>query len=113
MNVRLSLLSMFDGVIGFDWDEGNLVKCQKHGVSIEEIEALFLLNELNVLVDDVNSKHEQRFRAIGRVPAGRYIFLGFTFRKFDGDILIRVFTARYMHKKEIQHYAQKNSHYEN
>jgi uncharacterized DUF497 family protein len=26
---------------GLDWDEGNLAKCQKHGVSVEEIEAVF------------------------------------------------------------------------
>jgi predicted DNA binding CopG/RHH family protein len=26
----------------FDWDEGNRLKCQKHGVSIEEIEDLLL-----------------------------------------------------------------------
>jgi uncharacterized DUF497 family protein len=25
---------------GFDWDAGNLEKCQKHGVSIAEIEAV-------------------------------------------------------------------------
>jgi uncharacterized DUF497 family protein len=28
-------------VVGVEWDEGNRDKCQKHGVSIEEIEALF------------------------------------------------------------------------
>ena len=27
-------------VTGFDWDGGNRAKCQKHGVSIAEIEAL-------------------------------------------------------------------------
>ena len=32
---------MNDRVSGFDWDEGNKSKCQKHGVSIAEIEALF------------------------------------------------------------------------
>jgi len=26
---------------GFDWDRGNRKKCQKHGVSIAEIESLF------------------------------------------------------------------------
>jgi hypothetical protein len=26
---------------GFDWDSGNLEKCQKHGVSADIIEALF------------------------------------------------------------------------
>ena len=27
---------------GFDWDHGHRVKCQKHGVSLATIEALFL-----------------------------------------------------------------------
>ena len=26
---------------GFDWDSGNLPKCLAHGMSLEEIEALF------------------------------------------------------------------------
>lgn len=34
---------MMEGPIaGFDWDRGNRAKCRKHGVSAEEIEALFL-----------------------------------------------------------------------
>jgi hypothetical protein len=28
-------------VSGFDWDDGNRTKCEKRGVSIAEIEALF------------------------------------------------------------------------
>jgi len=27
---------------GFDWDDGNRTKCQRHGVAIAEIEALFV-----------------------------------------------------------------------
>ncbi len=27
---------------GFDWDDGNSEKCQNHGVSCTEIEAMFL-----------------------------------------------------------------------
>jgi uncharacterized DUF497 family protein len=30
---------MGDAVVGFDWDDGNRKKCQKHGVTLEEIEA--------------------------------------------------------------------------
>ena len=26
---------------GFDWDRGNRDKCQKHGVTVREIESLF------------------------------------------------------------------------
>jgi len=28
-------------ISGFDWDEGNRAKCQKHGLSIAQIEDLF------------------------------------------------------------------------
>ena len=28
-------------VSGFDWDEGNRAKCQKHGLTVAHIEALF------------------------------------------------------------------------
>ncbi|WP_238360546.1 BrnT family toxin [Iningainema tapete] len=45
---------MMEEVCGFDWDEGNLKKCQKHGVSIEEIEALFL-SEVRIAPDPQHS----------------------------------------------------------
>jgi uncharacterized DUF497 family protein len=30
---------MGDALAGFDWDDGNRKKCQKHGVTLDEIEA--------------------------------------------------------------------------
>jgi len=42
---------------GFDWDSGNRDKCQKHGVSIAEIEGLFAKPVL-VLPDSEASKRE-------------------------------------------------------
>ena len=35
---------------GFDWDAGNRTKCQKHGVTIDEIET-FLLDNPRVAPD--------------------------------------------------------------
>jgi uncharacterized DUF497 family protein len=29
-------------VRGFDWDDGNLLKCQEHGMSIAEVESVFI-----------------------------------------------------------------------
>lgn len=49
---------------GFDWDLGNVAKCEKHGVSREEIEFLFE-HELRVAPDIAHSTREQRFRAVG------------------------------------------------
>jgi uncharacterized DUF497 family protein len=54
---------------GFDWDAGNVGKCQKHGVSIAEIEALFQ-GSVAVYADPDHSLDEQRLRAIGRNAAG-------------------------------------------
>jgi len=85
---------------GFDWDRGNEEKCRKHGVSIAEIESLF---DRTIFVgpDVAHSVSEQRFRAIGATPAGRQVFLVFTWRIKKGRRLVRPISARYMHKKEI------------
>lgn len=50
---------------GFDWDKGNLDKCRKHGVSIEEIEEVLANNPL-VAPDHKHSSAETRFLAIGK-----------------------------------------------
>ena len=94
---------------GFDWDHGNNKKCQKHGVSIAEIEDLFLRNALRLEPDIFNSVAEQRFRAIGKTGEGRGIFLVFTIRGHGAARLIRPISARYMHKKEIDAYEKENS----
>ena len=84
---------------GFDWNAGNRVKCQKHGVSTEIIEATFR-RRLMVLPDEAHSQTEQRFRAIGRDEAGRALFIVFTLRRRGADVVIRPIGARYMHRKE-------------
>ena len=99
---------MLRRVGGFDWDVGNISKCQKHGVSVAEIEILFGSTSLSIEPDLPNSKFEDHFNAIGRITDGRSLFLVFTFRILKGVALIRPISARYMHKKEIVHYAQKN-----
>jgi uncharacterized DUF497 family protein len=100
---------MLDLFHGFNWDAGNKSKCQKHGVSVEEVEELFSSEELRIEPDLRNSKAEERFNAIGKTTKGRSIFLVFTIRNHESEILIRPISARYMHKKEIDFYAQKIS----
>lgn len=73
---------------GFDWDEGNRAKCEKHGVSVAEVESLFS-GTLTILPDETHSRTEERLRAIGRSKAGRYVFLVFTIRERNGKRLIR------------------------
>lgn len=92
---------------GFDWDAGNRGKCKKHGVSITEIEHLFS-GPLTVRPDMAHSKDEERFLAIGKGKRGRSIFLVFTFRTRDGQRLVRPISARYMHRKEVEHYEKEN-----
>ncbi len=88
-------------VEGFDWDEGNVTKCQKHGVTLEEIEEFFQ-TQLYVAPDIKHSQDESRFLAVGRSPTGRPMFVVFTLR----NNLIRPISARYMHMKEAQQYEQ-------
>src|SRR5579863_10254561 len=84
---------------GFDWDRGNRGKCQKHGVSIAEIESLFLGRPL---VGPAPSTDEQRFRAVGVTAEGRNLFVVFTRRRRARALLIRPISARYMHRKEVE-----------
>jgi len=91
-------------VIGFDWDDGNWPKCGKHGVSKEEIEAVFW-NIPAVQPDPFPD--EERLRAIGRNDEDRYIFAVFILRTTDAGNLIRPVSARYMHEKEIVSYEQQ------
>jgi uncharacterized protein len=90
---------------GFDWDDGNRTKCQKHGVTIAAVESIFSLG-LMILPDVEHSQEEQRFRAIGHTEQDRVIFVVFTMRRRTSELLIRPISARYMHKEEVEHYAK-------
>jgi uncharacterized DUF497 family protein len=93
---------------GFDWDNGNRGKCQKHGVPIGAIESL-LSGMPKVAPDPAHSRAEDRFIAVGRTEDGRPIFVAFTFRDIDGAWLIRPISARYMHQREIEAYEKKDT----
>ena len=99
-------------VCGFDWDTGNRTKCQKHGVSIAAIEALFASNP-GVAPDVRHSATEDRLIAVGRTNAGRALFVAFTIRTKNRRWLIRPVTARYMHVKEIAAYEKESATPEN
>jgi uncharacterized protein len=91
---------------GFEWDKGNWPKCGKHGVSQEEIETLFRDGPA-VYADPDHSLEEQRLRAIGPTRAGRWILVAFTLRQHAGETIIRPVSARYMHKREVDHYDRQ------
>jgi uncharacterized DUF497 family protein len=98
---------MFDpaNVVGFDWDAGNERKsADKHGVSQGEAEQVFFNQPLLLLEDDRHSVMEPRFHALGATNEGRLLHITFTLRR--DDTLIRVISARDMHRKERAVYAQ-------
>jgi uncharacterized protein len=92
----------------FDWDDGNRTKCQKHGVTIREIEALFA-GDPRGAPDPRHSAEEDRLIAVGRVGAGRPLFVAFTMRAKNNRRLIRPVSARYMHAREIAAYEEEGS----
>ena len=93
---------------GFEWDAGNREKCGRHGVSVEEIEALFG-SEVRVAPSPRGAASEDRFVAVGHNRAGRPLFVAFTFRTRAGRRLIRPISARYMHAKEIAAYEAEGA----
>lgn len=94
-------------VEGFDWDEANAHKSvEKHQVSQGEAEQIFF-NEPLVISDDVgHSVRELRLHALGRTDAGRSLHVTFTLLN-DGK-LIRVVSARPMHRRERVRYEQES-----
>jgi hypothetical protein len=94
----------FAGISGFDWDEGNARKNEKHGVSMAEAEQVFFNAPLLLLTDDKHSQKEARHHALGKTDDGRLLHVSFTLRKSGS--LIRVISARDMHRKERTIYEQ-------
>ena len=91
-------------ITGFDWDDGNARKNHKHGVSASEAEEVFFRQPLLLLVDHRHTQQEARFHALGQTLGGRRLHISFTLR--GGGSLIRVISARDMHRKERVVYEQ-------
>ena len=93
-------------VTGFEWDEGNARKnADKHGVSQAEAERVFFNEPLLVLPDlKHSSQNEVRYHALGTTDENRLLHITFTLRA--SGTLIRVISARDMHRKERFYYEQ-------
>jgi uncharacterized DUF497 family protein len=91
-------------IVGFDWDDGNARKNEKHGVSQSEAEEVFFNQPLLLLDDAMHSGEERRFHALGKTHGGRSLHISFTLR--EDRTLIRVISARDMHRKERSIYEQ-------
>jgi uncharacterized DUF497 family protein len=93
-------------VTGFEWDDGNENKCQKHGVSLSDLESAFY-RTVHIFPDPAHSQSEQRYIALGETDEERAIFVAFTLRQREGKTYIRPISARYMHRKEVEHYEKE------
>ncbi len=94
-------------IAGFEWDEGNWPKCGKHGVTRTQIQSIFAQSPA-VYPDPAHSTAEERFLAIGTSgDDGRFLFVAFTLRTHGQEVLIRPISARFMHRKEIEHYERQ------
>ncbi len=96
-----------DQIEGFDWDEGNARKsAEKHQVSQSEAEQIFFNDPLLISEDVGHSTRELRLHALGRTDAGRLLHVTFTLR--HDNKLIRVISARPMHRRERVRYEQES-----
>jgi len=86
-------------VTGFDWDEGNSRKnAEKHGANQSEAEEIFFNEPLLLLEDSKHSQAQTRFHALGETDDERLLHITFTLRQ--SGTLVRVISARDMHRKE-------------
>ena len=92
-------------ITGFDWDEGNSRKsAKKQSVHQSEAEQIFFNEPLLVLEGSKHSQKEARYHALGKTDDARLLHITFTLR--GSGTLIRVISARDMHRKERAIYEQ-------
>ena len=89
---------------GFEWDEGNSRKNEKHGVTKAEVEQAFLNMPLIVATDAKHSQQEPRYHALGRTDSNRCLLITFTERA--AGTLIRPISARAASRKERKIYEE-------
>ena len=94
----------WERIAGFDWDIGNSRKsAEKHDVSQAEAESIFF-NDPLIVADEKHSGTERRFNALGKTAQNRLLHVTFTLRR--NGTMIRVISARDVHRKERKFYDQ-------
>ncbi len=89
--------------LSFEWDTGNTNKnYEKHLVTNQEAEEVFINQPLIVFADVRHSMTERRFQALGKTNNNRPLFLSFTIRNNK----VRVISIRNMNKKEKKEYEK-------
>ena len=90
-------------VVGFDWDEGNILKSwEKHKVKHTEAEEVFENKPKFVFPDTKHSKVEIRYGILGVTNNKRSLSATFTLR----NNRVRVISARDMSKRERTFYEK-------
>ena len=97
------MIELLQQCTGFNWDESNSQKNWiLHKVSRSECEQIFFNEPLVIVDDEKHSQSEKRWYLLGQTDSVRLLFIVFTLR---GE-LIRVISARDMHKKERSIYNE-------
>lgn len=95
----------------FEWDpEKARSNLAKHGIPFDVAERIFddplAITEMDRVIDG-----EERWRTIGRVGAATILFVAHTWLDEDGDIHIRIISARKANRLEVKAYDQQDSGY--
>ena len=94
---------MLPVIAGFDWDAGNRVKCQKHGVSITDIERCSGVPLPSFPIPLIPGR-----KSVTRPSAHPKNDATYSWSSRYGDAtLVRPISARYMHRKEVKHYEKE------
>ncbi len=89
--------------LSFDWDSGNIDKnLEKHQVSCQEAEEVFVNEPLIITEDLLHSTKEKRYLGLGKSNSLRFLFLSFTIRNQK----IRIISIRDMSQKEKKDYEK-------
>ncbi|HTE58349.1 MAG TPA: BrnT family toxin [Verrucomicrobiae bacterium] len=83
--------------LSFQWDKGNIPKnLQKHNVTYQEAEEIFVNDPFILARDKDHSKSERRYWVLGQTKSNRKLFAAFTIR----GTKIRVISVRDMTQAE-------------
>lgn len=93
-----------DRVVGFEWDKGNIDKSyEKHGITPNEAEEVFVDEDVWFQDDIDHSQHEARFTVVGKTNQKHVLFIAFATRGSK----IRIISARRASIKERREYEKR------
>ena len=99
-------------MIKFEWDNNkNLINIKKHKISFED--AIYVFSDKNALImkDEENSYYEDRFITMGNIKGKFIVVVIHTDRtKNSAEEVIRIISARYATKNEINQYYNRGDY---